>query len=129
MPISYQRDDARQRILTVGEGPFLADDVIEILVRMRAEGVWHYSRINDLRRMSGQPAVSDLRRILEVARQPGPDGRAAGPIAVMVTDPALYGMVCAFASLAPPGAFGVFHDRADAEAWLASPTGTTDRKT
>jgi hypothetical protein len=119
MPISYHRDDAQRRILTVGVGTFLADDVIEILARMRAEGVWNYSRLNDLRRMSGKPSVSDLRRILDAASQPGPYGQAPGPIAVVVTDPTLYGMVCAFAALAPPGAFGVFSDRAEADAWLA----------
>jgi hypothetical protein len=119
MPISYERDDAQHRILAVGEGIFRADDVLEMFARMRAEGVWSYSTLQDLRRMSGRPSVSDLRVILEAGRQHGTDGRARGPIAVVVTDPMLYGMACAYAALGPAGAFEVFQDRAEAEAWLA----------
>jgi hypothetical protein len=125
MPISYQRDDARQRILAIGVGAFLADDVIGIFARMRSEGTWRYATVYDVRRMSGRPPISDLRRILEAASQPGPDGQARGPMAVVVTDPTLYGLACAYASLGPPGAFEVFPDRTQAEDWLAQTSRST----
>jgi len=120
MPISYQRDDAQRRILLIGEGTFVVDDMLGIFARMRTEGVWSYSTLNDLRRMSGRPSVSDLHRLLEAVGQPGPDGQTRGPVAVAVTDPTLYGKACAYAALGPPGAFEVFSDRAQAEIWLGT---------
>jgi hypothetical protein len=43
LPISYERDDVRQRIHAVGQGSFVVDDVLEVFQRMRAEGVWGYA--------------------------------------------------------------------------------------
>jgi hypothetical protein len=86
MPISYQRDDAQRRILAVGEGPFLADDVIGIFARMRTEGTWRYATLYDVRRMFGKPSISDLRRILAAGNQSG-EGPALGPMAVSSPTP------------------------------------------
>jgi hypothetical protein len=85
---------------------------------MRTEGVWSYSTLYDVRGMSGNPSIAELRRILEVHRQPGADGRHAGPVAVVVTDPLLYVMACAYAAFSVPGGFGVFRDLQQAETWL-----------
>jgi hypothetical protein len=119
MPITYHRDDARRLIRAVGEGTFLAEDVLGILERMRAERTWSYASLYDIRRMFGKPIVSDLRRLLEAASQPGPEGQTLGPTAVVVTDATLYGMACAYASLGPPSAFEVFQDVIQADIWLA----------
>ena len=116
----YHRDDARRRILAVGEGTFLAEDVLGMLERMRAERTWSYASLYDIRRMFGKPVVSDLRRLLETASQPGPEGQKLGPTAVVVTDATLYGMACAYASLGPPSAFEVFQDLIQADIWLAA---------
>jgi hypothetical protein len=118
MPISYERNDAQQRIVAIGDGSFSADDVLGIFARMRTDGAWNYGSLYDIRRMTGKPSVGDLRRLLEAASQPGPNGEALGPTAVVVTNPTLYAMACAYAALGPPAAFEVFPDRPQAEAWL-----------
>jgi hypothetical protein len=122
MPISYERDDAVRRITAIWEGNYRTEDVIEIFERLRREGAWSYGTLYDVRGLTGHPSVSDLRRILEVAKQPAPDGQSAGPIAVVVTQPVLYAMACAYAALGHPGLFAVFRDRAEADAWLATNT-------
>jgi hypothetical protein len=122
MSFSFTRDDARRRIVATGEGRFCADDILGILEWMRREGTWSYGLLCEMRRMSGSPSATDLRRILEGAAQPGPHGEHAGPTAVVIADPVLYGTACAYAAMGPPGKFAVFTDRIDAEPWLVSHT-------
>lgn len=120
MPISYERDDARRRIITIGTGTFRADDILDLFARMRKEGAWAYGLLNDTRLMVGRPSVDDLKRILERASHAGPNGEHAGPIAVVASDKGLYAAACAYAAMGPPGRFDVFTDCAEAEAWLDS---------
>jgi len=53
--------------------------------------------------------------------QVGPAQEARGPLAPIVANPILYGMVCAYAALAAGTRrnLGVVRDRDEAEAWLA----------
>jgi hypothetical protein len=120
LPIGYERDDVRKRIRATGQGSFLAEDVLEIFARMRAEGVWGYAVLYDLRRMTGNPSISDVRRILDAAASPEPDGQRPGPIAVVNLDPEMYAKACLYAAMGPPSPFEAFRDLPEAEAWLAS---------
>ena len=122
MPIGYERDDTQRRIVATGEGTFLADDVLRILEQMRADGIWTYGSLYDLRRMTGSPSASDLGRLMMSVAKSGPSGEHAGPMAVVATDPALYARACAYKMLGPPGRFDIFSNRAEAEAWLAVQT-------
>ena len=122
MPLGYERDDTQRRIVSIGEGPFSVDEVIGFFERMRSDGTWAYGALYEMLRMAGRPSVEDLRRIMEGAAMPGPNGEHAGPMAVVAADPALYGTACAYAAMGPPGKFNVFADRADAEEWLTEHT-------
>jgi hypothetical protein len=120
MPIHYRRDDTQRWIVAIGEGTFSAEDFLTIFAQMRADGIWSYGRLYDLRRMSGSATLGDLTRFMEAASQPGTSGERVGPTAVVVTDPRLYAKACAYKSLGPPGRYDVFSNRIEAEAWLAA---------
>jgi hypothetical protein len=119
MPVDYERDDVRKRIRVKGQGDFRTEDVLEIFERMRAEGVWGYAVLYDLRQMTGNPSSIDVRRILDAARRPEPDGQRPGPIAVVNIDAGLYAKACMYAAMGPPSPFRAFRDVTEAEAWLA----------
>jgi hypothetical protein len=69
--------------------------------------------------MTGNPSIADVRRILEAAGTPEPDGQRPGPIAVVNIDRALYAKACLYAAMRPPSSFEAFRDLAEAKAWLA----------
>jgi hypothetical protein len=122
MPLAYRRDDASRRIVATGVGAFRADEVLAVFDRMRAEGVWTYGALYDLRQMTGRPTRSDLERVLDGAGRPGPGGERPGPTAVLAVDPGLYASACAYSAMGPPTHFNVFSDRIEAEAWLVMHT-------
>jgi hypothetical protein len=71
--------------------------------------------------MSGEPTVADLQLLSETARRYL--GQAArGPVALLATDPTLYGRLHIYATLGQSTGLtlGVFRDRAEAEQWLTA---------
>lgn len=125
MPIGYERDDLQKRIRARGQGSFRIEDVLQIFQRMRAEHVWGYAVLYDLRQMTGDPSIADVRRILEAAARPEPDGQRPGPIAVVNADPTMYAKACLYAAMHPPSSFEAFRDLHEAETWLASHDSTS----
>jgi hypothetical protein len=119
MPIGYERDDVHRQIRATGHGRFRVEDVLAIFARMRAEDVWSYAVLYDLRQMTGNPSIGDVRRILKTASAPTSDGQRPGPIAVVNSDAQLYAKACLYAAMRPPSPFEAFRDLPEAEAWLA----------
>jgi hypothetical protein len=117
MPIDYERDDAKRRIIATGRGPFRLDEVIEILGRLRVDDAWRYPALFDMRFITGHPKVHELRIIVDAAGR-GPHQEPRGPTAIVANDSTLYGMACAYAAINPPGRVEVFRDRSEAERWL-----------
>jgi hypothetical protein len=96
MPIRYERDDARRRVVVTVQGPFSVADFLAVMERQRDEGAWTYGMLSDLRGMTGEPAIDDLRQFLsEAARATEP----RGPVALLATDPVIYRRACTYATL------------------------------
>jgi hypothetical protein len=118
MPIRYERDDARRRVAVTVEGPFAVADFLAVMERQRDDGAWTYGMLSDLRGMTGEPAIDDLRQFMsEAARTTQP----RGPLAIVATDPVIYGRACTYATLARATlTVEVFRNLDEAEAWLTA---------
>jgi hypothetical protein len=124
MSIRYDLDDFRRRVVVTIEGTFQMDDMFAIMTRQRAEHTWTYGILCDLRGMTGEPTVTDLRQIMSEAAELGQGEGPRGPVALLATDTALHGRLCTYAALGRKTrlTIGVFGDRADAEQWLTAQT-------
>jgi hypothetical protein len=118
MPIEYERDDARRRVVVTVEGPFAVADFLAAIERQRDDGAWTYGMFYDLRGMAGAPAIDDLRQFMsETERTTQPPG----PLAILATDPAIYGRACTYAALVRATlTVGVFRNVDEAEQWLTA---------
>jgi hypothetical protein len=119
MPVSYERDDARQCVVATIEGPFQVDDILAIMARQRADRTWTYGILYDLLRMTGELTIADLQLLSEAAR--GYLGQPSrGPVALLAIDPILHERLSTYAALARSTALtiGVFRDKDEAEQWL-----------
>jgi hypothetical protein len=119
MAVKVTRDDAAKRIVAVGEGDFRAGEIIEVLTGLHESGAWTYGMLFDVRRMSGTTTTADIKPILDLTAPGGVADAGRGPIAIVATGP-LYGMACAYATLAKWERTQVFPDRAEAEQWLGA---------
>jgi hypothetical protein len=125
MPIRYERDDVRRRVMVTVEGPFAVADFLAVMERQRDDGAWTYAMLSDLRGMTGKPAIDDLRQFLsEAARTTEP----RGPLALLATDPVIYGRACTYAALARATlTVEVFRNLDEAEQWLTAQTKATPK--
>src|SRR5713101_5171433 len=96
----YDRDDARRRVVITMQGAFQTVDVLAVIDRQRIEGVWSCGLLYDLRAVIGYPTIEDLRQIMNHVEQSAPAERHRGPVAIVATNPILYGMLCTYAALA-----------------------------
>jgi hypothetical protein len=118
MPIRYERDDASRRVVVTVEGPFAVADFLAVIERQRGDGSWTYGMLYDLRGMTGEPAIDDLRQFMSEAER---TTQPRGPIAILATDPAIYGRACTYAALTRATlTIEVFRDWAEAEQWLTA---------
>ena len=118
MPIGYERDDVRRRVVVTVEGPFAVADFLAVIERQRGDGVWTYGMLYDLRGMTGEPAIDDLRQFMSEAER---TTQPPGPVAILATHPAIYGRACTYASLVRAALrIGVFRDLDEAEQWLTA---------
>jgi hypothetical protein len=119
MSISYERDDARRRVAVRIQGIFQPADVLAIMARQRDEETWTYGILYDLRGVTGHPTMDDLRQILIEAATLDQGERGRGPVALLATEPILYGRLCAYAALGRPMfTIEVFRNWDEADLWL-----------
>ena len=124
MPITYERLDGLQLVMVTlgGELPSVVE-IREVFFRHRAEGVWHYGTLYDLRRMTGRPSFTYLRDLVANAASFVPGGKTRGPVAFLVTDPDLHRVTTAFVEFERAKAqLQVFREIGAAKAWLTSNT-------
>jgi hypothetical protein len=121
MSTRYERDDSRRRVVITIQGAFQADDVLAIMSRQRREDTWGYATLWDLRGLTGLPTVADLRRMMSQAVQRAQGEGPRGKVALLATEPILYGKLCAYAALGQSTALTieVFRDWDEAEQWLS----------
>jgi hypothetical protein len=118
MPIRYERDDARRRVVVTMQGPFALADFLEVIDRQGRDDAWTYGLFYDLRGMTGVPTIADLRQSLSQSAQVN---RPRGPIAILATDPVIYGRACTLATLGRATlTVEVFRDPNEAEHWLTA---------
>jgi hypothetical protein len=86
MPIRYETDDARRRAVVRMQGPFTMADFRAVIERQRRDNASSYGLLYDLRGMTGEPTIADLRQSMS---QIAETHRLRGPIAILPTDPAI----------------------------------------
>jgi hypothetical protein len=120
MPIRYERDDTSRRVVVTMDGPFNTA-VFRAVNELHSPDTWSYGMLFDLRGMTGEPTIAELRQIMNesVARRPGTGAR--GPVAILAIDPALYGRMCTYAALRRATlTIEVFRYLDRAEEWLTT---------
>jgi hypothetical protein len=121
MPIHYERDDLRRRILALSRGHVTFDESIAIIDRQAAEGAWSYAMLYDTRASAAVPTADEIHRVVqhvgELTTKYGP----RGPVAMVMLNPELLKMGQRYARLGHLTALavGLFLTIEDAERWLA----------
>ena len=123
MPYTYTRDDQRRRIVIALKGNFTASEGLATVEQRRSDvGAESYGVLYDLRGLIGQPTVGDLKQFMDAEALPaaGEQPRQVrGPIAFLVTEPALYEKACTYRALGRGRLIiEVFRDFEEADAWL-----------
>jgi hypothetical protein len=120
MPFEYRLDHARQRLTIIGRDPAGVPDVLAWLDRQVADGAWAYASLDDLRRVTLKPTTQDVHRILDQVTMRSTEHGPRGPVAVVATHPALFGMASLYAALVDlaVGDVEVFSVLAEARHWL-----------
>jgi hypothetical protein len=124
MPITYERDDERRRIIVTTVGVVTVEEMLAVIDRQAREGTWRYGMLYDSRRVSTIASPADvrigLRHVDTLVTVHGP----RGPVAFVTTVLAAYGMVRMYSTLAGQQHQTVeaFRDIGDAERWLAMHT-------
>ena len=65
MPITYERDDERRRIVVTTIGIVGIDDLLAVIDRQGSEGTWQYGILYDSRRVASVASQTDVRAGLE----------------------------------------------------------------
>jgi hypothetical protein len=122
MPIRYELDDLRRRVVVTIDGAFQTEDVLAIMARQRAEHTWTYAILYDLRGMTGEPTIAELRQLMSEAAGLRQGEGPRGPVALLATDEVLYNRLCTYAALgrATTLTIDVFRDKDNAERWLTA---------
>jgi hypothetical protein len=125
MSIRYERDDARRRVVISMQGPFEPADFLAVIERWRGEDIGAYGMLYDLRGMTGEPTIPDLRQFMGEAAQVN---RPRGPIAILATGPEIYRRACTYATLGRATlTIEVFRDPNEVEQWLTARTKATEK--
>jgi hypothetical protein len=81
MPLHYQRDDTRHRIVVTTIGHVSLEETLALMDRQANEGVWSYSILYDARASERVPTAADLQRLVlhvgKLTMSYGPRGRVA----------------------------------------------------
>ena|ERR1700724_1932986 len=84
MPVSYDRDDARQLITVTVTDPFTLDQILGVIDRQAAEHTWEYAMLYDLRAATDTTTLAQVReQLVDRARLAGA-GRPRGPVGIAI---------------------------------------------
>jgi hypothetical protein len=120
VPIHYERDDRRRRIIIMTTGRVTPEDVRGALDRQANEGTWSYAVLYDARAGTNVPTAADLHELVmhigALTARHGP----RGPVAFVGGTARLLKAGRAYSSLGELTALDVkvFTDVDDAERWL-----------
>jgi hypothetical protein len=123
MPVRYERDDPQRRIVVTVHGALQKSDMLTVMARQRAEDTWAYGTFFDLRHVTEHPTLADLRELMDEASSYRPAEAPRGPVAILATDPVMYGLACTYAALGRAKlAIRVFRFVDEANRWLVAQT-------
>src|SRR4051794_27510293 len=120
MPILFERDAAKRRIVATSVGRVSLRDTLAFIDRQAAEGAWSYATLYDTRASHSVPTADDVNRLVKhigaLTVRHGP----RGPVALLVSDAALQRMGRRYARLGELTALNVsvFTTLDQAERWL-----------
>jgi hypothetical protein len=117
MASTYERDDARRRIVITVTGSLQVADILGVVDRQADEGAWSYACLYDRRGMTTGPSTADTAPIARYIRQLERSHGPRGPVAVVADRT---GSVEVYARLSKHLGlpFEVFDTIRDAEHWL-----------
>jgi hypothetical protein len=123
MPITVTRDDANRRFTAVAEGVLTPDEIRGFMAEHRVGPYRRYGLLFDIRSAELLVSPAAVRGFAD-ARDPllETDG-PRGPVAILVTEPSVYGLVRMYETLAELRNLQPirgFHALEDAIAWLES---------
>jgi hypothetical protein len=124
VPIHYQRDDEKKRVLVRAEGNTSLDEALAIMDRQAADGAWAYAVQYDLRGATRVPTPEDVHQmVMHIGRLTAKHG-PRGSVALIVGDPGLFKAAKRYASLGELTALNaeLFPTTEAAESWLDSLT-------
>lgn len=123
MPVSFSVEPRERRVYTVVTGPLFDADLIRNLSEVLEHPAYRpgFSTLVICRDVElGSFSNQALRRFVEFTRR-AQDQLKGSRVAVVAPQPAVYGIGRMFQLLRnPSNPFAVFHERAEAEAWLAA---------
>jgi hypothetical protein len=123
MPVNYERDDARRRVMVTVHGALRKSDMLTVIARQRAEETWAYGMLFDLRRVTEHPTIADLRELMDEASSRRQAESPRGPVAILATDAVMYGIACTYAALGHAKlTIRVFRHVDEADRWLTEET-------
>jgi hypothetical protein len=121
MPIHYERDDRRRRILALSIGQVTFEESIAVIDRQAAEGAWSYEVLYDTRGSTAVPTAEEIHRVVQHVGSLTTKCGPRGPVAMVMRNPDLLEMGRRYARLADLTSLvvGLFLTIEDAERWLA----------
>jgi hypothetical protein len=120
MPILYERNEAKRRVVETSVGTITLKDILNVLERQIADNAWSYGVLADARAATKGPTSAELHKVLmrigALTLERGPRGRTA----VVITDQKKAQMGEKFARLSELAAYDVkvFDNIDAADRWL-----------
>jgi hypothetical protein len=121
MPLHYELDEARRRILVVSHGVVTLAETVAIIDRQAAAGAWSLPTLYDARAAANVPTSDEIHQLVQYVGSLTTKYGPRGPVALVMLDPDHFTMGQRYASLGGLTALavGLFLGVEDAERWLA----------
>ena len=121
MPVLYERDDDRRRILVTVIGAVGLEEFIGLLERQAREGMWRYGVLYNADGLEPPPAAEVRTMVIHLERliaQHGP----RGPVAIVSKTAAIYGTPRMYSTLTERLHLdvAVFRTAGEADRWLTA---------
>src|SRR5436190_19495756 len=120
MPVHYERDDARRRIVATSVGRVTLADTLATIDRQAREGAWSYGVLYDARGAEDVPTPEDVNRLVLHVGQLTTKYGPRGPVALVTHHRKLRNMAQRYGRLGTLTALHVqvFTTMEEAERWL-----------
>jgi len=121
MPITVTRDDAKRRFTAVGAGVLTSRDITGFMAEHRVGVYRRYALLFDIRGADITLSAADVRAFAEMRDPLRATQGDRGPVAIVATEPSVYGLARMYESLVELRRlqiFRAFQSIDEAVAWL-----------